>query len=125
MRLVRFAIPLLLIFAGCQKNNPEAILSAVYTASFTLNSTNCEPDYGFRPLFSTETLNPEFSPSTDSHLVELELVVELCSSIFPSNLPQTIPAVIYKNGEVYLTVDLIRTLENQRRYVYHFNHYNF
>jgi hypothetical protein len=123
MRILLFAITLLLLFTGCQKSNQEPISITGYTASYTVSSNVCDSDYGFRLKNSTGTLSEEYSPDPAAQVEELELVVNLCSAFPFNSLPQTIPAIIYRNGEVYLNIDLIRTADNSRRYVYSFHHY--
>jgi len=117
---------ILLFLGSCSKNVNTKIIT--YTASYTVNTNVCPDNYGFRPKGSSESLKPSFIPEEYSENQDLELVVILCNSISSSNLPQTIPAVIYKNGVVFLEVDLIRAASSNsavtnRTYFYHFKHY--
>jgi len=122
MKLLVYAASMVLLFTGCQKVEPT-VQTARYTASYTLSSNVCSPNYGFRLKNTTGALSENFSPDPSAHFVELELVVNLCSAFPFNSLPQTIPAIIYRNGEVYLNIELIRTSDNNRRYIYAFHHY--
>ncbi len=102
--------------------------STVYTASYTINTTACPDNHGFKIKGSSSAISPSLRLEYRKDGTDVELYVILCNAITTSNLPQTIPAIIYKNGELYLTVDLIRLAPsnssvNNRTYIYHFKHY--
>lgn len=122
MKALVFSSILFLLFASCQKNDAAPNTGIKYTASYTLSSNVCPENYGFRKKNSTDAL--EKSYFTNANMVDLELVVKLCTQIASSNLPQTIPAVIYKNGEVFLSIDLIKSSSDIRSYTFSFHHYN-
>jgi hypothetical protein len=123
MKIKLYALLLLFSVVSCQKNDEAPNEKTVYTASYTVSPNVCNHDYGFRLLHSTGTLMPSFEPDQSENFLELELVVNLCSDFSFSFLPETIPAVIYRNGEIFLSVDLIQSVANSRRYIYHFHHY--
>lgn len=122
MKITLYALLLLFSVVSCQKNDEAPNSGTKYTASYTLSSSVCPEKYGFREKNSTDALEKTYF--TNANMVDLELIVELCTQISSNNLPQTIPAVIYKNGEVFLSIDLIRSSSDIRSYTFSFHHYN-
>jgi hypothetical protein len=121
MKITLYALLLLFSVVSCQKNDEAPNSKTKYTASYTLSSNVCPENYGFREKNSTDALENTYF--TNANMLNLELVVKLCTQISSSNLPQTIPAVIYKNGEVFLSIDLIRSSSDIRSYTFSFHHY--
>lgn len=123
MKVISTLILFAFLLSSCQKE--EIKVSVRYTASYTLSSNQCnnDEDYGFRLKGTNDALKSSYFTMPSNSGVQLELVVNVCNSISTSSLPSTIPAIIYKNGEVFLTVELLRSAQNSRRYLYYFNHY--
>jgi hypothetical protein len=127
MKVILMNISLVLVFlTSCYKQ--EIPKRYTYTASYTINTNVCPENYGFRIKGSTSSLSKSYTPNQNDYSLDLELAVILCNSISSSNLPQTIPAIIYRNNEIFLQVDLIRSApsnsaEANRTYFYHFRHH--
>lgn len=119
--LLVIALPMMFLGA-CKKDDP-ILKQFVYSASFTINSAGCPDDFGFRAKGSSDALSPTFQIIRSQDGVDLEFVVVLCNSISSNNLPSTIPAVIYRDGEVFLVVNLIRSSVLNRTYFYYFKHF--